>query len=63
MVRAIDRVIVAKLETRSSIESTTLEYKIDTGSSGNLMLANIFKILFPKTVIVEQARYKNKRAI
>ena len=41
--------VVTKLKTSSNQKNPTmLEYKVDAGSDGNLMLVNIFKVLFQK---------------
>ena len=41
--------IVAKLETSSKQATMMGPYKVDTGSSGNIMTLNIFKTIFPST--------------
>ena len=38
---------------------TELDWKIDTGSDGNLILVNMFKMWFPRTT-TEFNKYKNK---
>ena len=39
-----------------------LECKIDRGSDSNLMPVNIFKVLFPKTSMVELAQHRNGKS-
>ena len=42
-----------KLGFSLSQKRTKIVYKIDTGSDGNLMLSIIFRILFPRSMMVE----------
>ena len=48
-------VIVAKLKTFSSQNSTIIPCKTDTGGDGNIMLIHIFKILFPRVANAHMA--------
>ena len=43
--------IVTKLDTSSTQKRAKKDYKIDTGSDGSLIPLNIFKILFPRSII------------
>ena len=44
---SISSLIITKLDTSSSGNSSNMAYKIDTGRKGILMPHNIFKTLFP----------------
>ena len=44
-------ITIAKLKTKGNHKVDTCEYKIDTGSDGNLMLIRMYKGLFPYTNI------------
>ena len=59
----IKSIIVTKLETSSSQNKSQIAYKIYTGSDGNLRPLNAFKILFPKEIIKQLAKHKNKSSV
>ena len=46
-------VIITKLELNTSHKRAKIAYKIDIGSDGNLMLFQVFKILFPRSSMAE----------
>ena len=52
--------VVTKLETSSRHKRTKIEYNEGTGSDGKLMSLNIFKILYPKTIMDNLARYNKQ---
>ena len=56
---SIQSVILAKLENSSSQKSSILKYKGGTGSNGNLIPVNMFKVLFLETAMAELAKYTN----
>ena len=55
--------IKVKLETSSSQKITILEYEVDIGFGGKQMPVNMFKIVFPKTLMREPANYENKKTV
>ena len=46
---SVRSVLIAKLRTKTSQNIRELDYKIDTGSYGNLMPIDMFNMLFPRT--------------
>ena len=46
-------VIFTKLELSTSQTRAKIAYEIDTGSDGNLMAFRVFRILFPRSTVVE----------
>ena len=55
--------LVAKLKTRICQETAILDYKIDTGSNGNLTPINMFQTLFQETLIAELDEYINRKVV
>ena len=55
--------IMTKVVPTSRQKRVKIKYTLDTGSVGNLLPPNIFKILFPEASTEELAKYTDKSII
>ena len=60
---SIRLVIIAKLKTKKQPKTHTCEYKIGTGSDGNLMPIRRYKVLFLHANISQPKQSINKKAV
>ena len=55
--------IVTKLKTKSNQKTETCQYKIDTGSDGNLIPIRMYKVIFPCTNITKLSKYIDRKIV
>ena len=58
---SVRSVLITKLRTRTGQNAAKPDYKINTGSDGNLISINIFRMLFPRMPIAKLNKYTYKK--